>query len=248
MQFTSTLVLFLPIPADFNYICRMKFRSFVFFSLLIFGLSSCIEIIDDISLNNDGSGTLKYTINLSSSKLKINSILALDSLDGKRVPSMDEIKAKVESFEKRLRSKTGISNVSLEADYINYFFRLQCDFSSVATLQTALKEVILEESKEKSIPELDHAWLSWDGQKLNRSIPEITVKKTKDFKQEDIELLKQGNYTSITRFARIVEKFDNPAGMLSKNKMAVMLKANTHALTQNSDILENTIYLSPAKN
>jgi len=219
--------------------------------LLIFsflGLTSCIEIIDDISLKNDGSGTLKYTINLSSSKVKINSILALDSLDGKKVPSIPEMEERIVSFKKKLAAKTGISNVTIESDFTNYIFKLQCDFTSVIALQNALKDVIEEESKEKNIPELDHNWLSWDGTKMTRSIPEITVKKTKEIKSEDIELMKQGNYTSITRFERPVEKFDNTAAVLSKNKMAVMIKTNPYALTQNSNILENSIYLSPIKN
>lgn len=218
----------------------------LFFSF--FGLTSCIEIIDDISLNNDGSGTLKYTINLSSSKVKINSILALDSLDGKKVPSIPEIEERIASFKKKLSAKTGISNVMIESNFTDYIFKLQCDFTSLTTLQNALKDVIEEESKEKNIPELEHNWLSWDGTKMTRSIPEITVKKTKELKTEDIELMKQGNYTSITRFERPVEKFDNSAAVLSKNKMAVMIKTNPYALTQNSNILENIIYLSPFKN
>lgn len=216
--------------------------------LSFFGLTSCIEIIDDISLKNDGSGTLKYTINLSSSKVKINSILALDSLDGKKVPSIPEMEERIASFKKKLSAKTGISNVTIESNFTDYIFKLQCDFTNVLALQNALKDVIEEESKEKNIPELDHNWLSWDGSKMTRSIPEITVKKTKDLKTEDIELMKQGNYTSITRFERPVEKFDNTAAVLSKNKMAVMIKTNPYALTQNSNILENCIYLSPIKN
>lgn len=224
----------------------------LFYTLVLlfsfFGLTSCIEIIDDISLNNDGSGTLKYTVNLSSSKVKINSILALDSLDGKKVPSIQEIEERIASFKKKLSAKTGISNVIIESNFTDYIFKLQCDFTSLTTLQNALKDVIEEESKEKNIPELEHNWLSWDGTKMTRSIPEITVKKTKDLKTEDIELMKQGNYTSITRFERPVEKFDNTAAVLSKNKMAVMIKTNPYALTQNSNILENIIYLSPIKN
>ena len=216
--------------------------------LSFFGLTSCIEIIYDISLKNDGSGTLKYTINLSSSKVKINSILALDSLDGKKVPSIPEMEERIASFKKKLSAKTGISNVTIESNFTDYIFKLQCDFTNVLALQNALKDVIEEESKEKNIPELDHNWLSWDGSKMTRSIPEITVKKTKDLKTEDIELMKQGNYTSITRFERPVEKFDNTAAVLSKNKMAVMIKTNPYALTQNSNILENIIYLSPIKN
>lgn len=225
---------------------KLFYALVLFFSF--FGLTSCIEIIDDISLNNDGSGTLKYTINLSSSKVKINSILALDSLDGKKVPSIPEIEERIASFKKKLSAKTGISNVMIESNFTDYIFKLQCDFTSLTTLQNALKDVIEEESKEKNIPELEHNWLSWDGTKMTRSIPEITVKKTKELKTEDIELMKQGNYTSITRFERPVEKFDNSAAVLSKNKMAVMIKTNPYALTQNSNILENVIYLSPIKN
>ena len=38
----------------------------------LFGLvASCIEISDDLTLNNDGSGTLRYKINLSASKVKV---------------------------------------------------------------------------------------------------------------------------------------------------------------------------------
>lgn len=225
----------------------MKIISLLSFFLILIGFSSCIEIIDDITINNDGSGTMKYTINLSSSKVKINSILALDSLDGKKVPSIQEIEEKLISFKSKLDAKVGISNVTLDYNFTDYIFKLQCDFSNVLDLQNALKDVIREEVNDKNMQEFEHDWLSWDGQKLVRSIPEITVKKAKDFKQEEVELMKQGNYTSITRFERTVEKFNNITATLSKNKMAVMLRANPYELTRNSDILENTIYLSPIK-
>lgn len=226
----------------------MKIISFISLLLIFISFTSCIEIIDDISIKNDGSGTLKYTVNLSSSKIKINSILALDSLEGRKVPTITEIQDQIISFKKKLESKPGMSNVTLDYNFTDFIFKLQCDFTNVTALQTALKEVIQEESKEKNIPELEQTWLSWDGTKMVRSIPEITVKKTKDFKQEDIELMKQGNYTSISRFERMVDKFDNTSATLSKNKMAVMIRTNPYALTQNSTILENTIYLTPIKN
>lgn len=226
----------------------MKLISFILFIFLFFGLTSCIEIIDDISINNDGSGTMKYTINLSSSKVKINSLLALDSLDGKKVPTIAEIEAKINSFKSKLESKSGVSNVSIDYNFSDFIFKLQCDFTNVNSLQSALRDVIQEETKEKNIQELEYNWLSWDGTKMTRSIPEITVKKTKELKQDDIDLMKQGSYTSISRFERAVEKFDNTSATLSKNKMAVMIRTNPHALSQNSDILENIIYLTPIKN
>lgn len=222
---------------------------FISFSIvLIFCLSSCIEIIDDLSIKSDGSGTFKYTVNLSSSKIKVNSILALDSIDGKRVPRIEEIKEKISQFVKTLDAQNGISNVKVDENYTEFIFKFQCDFTSVSTLQDGLKQSIVILTKEKSIPQLEHNWLTWDGTKLVRSIPEITGKKINEINDSDIELLKKGTYTSITRFDKAVDKFENQSAQLSKSKMAVMVKTDTYRLKENQDILENTIYLTTSKN
>ncbi len=226
----------------------MRFLKTFLILFLVFGLSSCLEIIDDISLNADGSGTFKYTLNLSSSKTRVNTILSLDSLDGKKVPSIDELKTKISSFKTNLENQVGISNVTIESDFLNFFFRLTCDFESVTELQDGLKKAIEDELDETDIPELEHTWLSWDGSKLVRSIPEITVKKAKELSAEDIELLKLGTYTSISRFPRNVLKCDNASATISKNYLNVMIKTNPYALSQNANLLENTIYLVPNKN
>jgi hypothetical protein len=225
----------------------MKFWTFSLLFFCALSLSSCIELIDDIKINNDGSGTLKYTVNLSSSKVKVTSILALDSVNGIRVPSISELNERIADFQKKLDTKPGISNVTVESDFENFVFKLRCDFTSVTALQTAIKEVVRDELRDKNVPELDAIWLNWDGQKLVRSIPEISVKKTTEFQQEDIVLLKQGTYTSITRFERPVDHYDNPSAQISANKMNVMIKTNPHALSQNTSLLDNIIYLTPFK-
>jgi hypothetical protein len=240
-----TLVLFL--KATIHYICFMKLKSVLFFFSILLLLSSCVEIIDDVQINNDGSGTFKYTINLSASKVKINSILALDSLDGQKVPSKAEITDRINAFSKKLSTKAGITNVQVESNMTDFVFKLQCNFTSVTALQNAIKEIIREESKDQKLKELDHNWMSWDGNKLIRSIPDITIEQSKKLKSEDIELLKQGNYTSITRFERSVDRFDNENAVLSKNKQAVMIKTNPYLLSQDYNLLENTIYLVPNK-
>ena len=216
--------------------------------LISVSLSSCIEITDDITINADGSGLFKYAINLSESKVKVNSLLALDSIEGKKVPTLSEIESKIVEFKKSFAGKPGISNVKIESDFTNFIFKLTCNFSSVNTLQTAVKEVIKEISNEKNIAELEAVWLKWDGQKLERSIPDITIKKSKEFKTEDIEQLKKGKYTSISRFTKPIEKCSNPSGIISKNKLATMVQTNIYSLTKNPKLLENTIYLFPNKN
>jgi hypothetical protein len=216
--------------------------------MLVCSLTSCIEVLDDIQLNADGSGILKYNINLSASRVKINSILALDSLDDKKVPSLDEIKDYIEKFRTSFSEQEGISEVEIEADFENYLFKLKCDFETVEELQQAVKNVIEKEYKtERSGLNFDLNWLTWSSDKLERSIPDFKIKKAQELKPEEMELLKQGSYISITRFDRPVKNYSNANGMLSKNKLAVMLRENAFAVAQNPKLLENTIYLSPEK-
>ncbi len=226
----------------------MKKYSFFFFIGLILSLSSCIEIVDDLALNDDGSGTFKYRVNLSSSKVKISSLLALDSLNGKKVPTRTEIEEKMNHFLTVFKSKEGISEVTIVSDYSNYIFKLKCDFQSVALLQEAIKSTVRSEVKEnRSLLDESINWLSWEKGNFARSIPEINIEKAKNLDKEEIDLLKEGNYISITRFQRPVDKYSNPTAILAKNKLAVMLKTNVYSLSQNPNLLENTIYLSPLK-
>ena len=223
-------------------------KNLLFLFVLVFSLSSCIEILDDLTIHADGSGTFRYNVNLSSNKIKVNSILALDSLDGQKVPKIEDIKEKVQQFIKTLDAQNGISNVKIEENYTDFIFKFSCDFTNVLSLQEGIKATISSMTKEKNASELNHNWITWDGTKLTRSIPSITLNKVKDLKQSDIEQLKQGSYTSISRFDKPVEKFGNPAAILSKNKLAVMIKTDTYSLKENPSILENVIYLYSIKN
>ena len=218
----------------------------IIYLLIILGLfTSCIEIWDDLTLNNDGTGTLRYKINLSESKVKVNSILALDSLDGKPVPSKAQISAKINEFVRILDAQVGISNVMVEENYTDFIFKFSCDFSSVRNLQDGIKLSIAQISNEKLTTAADQFWLSWDGNTLVRSIPSYITQQIKNYKLEDAEQLKEGVYTSIARFERPVASFENKSGTLSKNQMAVMVRTNTFELKENQHLLDNTIVLTP---
>ena len=140
-----------------------------------------------------GSGTFKYNINLSSSKVKINSVLALDSLDGKKVPSIDEISSKINVVIDALKTKEGISNVEFESNFTDFVFKIQCDFSSLMELQDAVRSIVKEESKKRVMPELDQDWLSYTDSKFVRSVPLITTKKLSDIKSEDRDCLSKAH-------------------------------------------------------
>lgn len=221
----------------------MKYLFSFFAIALLFSFTSCIEIIDDLTINEDGSGTFKYTVNISSSKVKLNSYLALDSLDGKKVPSLDEIKGYVNDVVASLENQEGISNLTIESNYTDFIFKLKLDFNSVQDLQTAIKAVAQENSKKRYLEELNHNWLNYADGSLARSIPKMNIERAHNLSEEETKLLKAGSYTSITRFAEEVESFENTNAILAKNKKAVMVRTDAYSLSQKSQLLDNTIHL-----
>ena len=223
-------------------------RVFTFFLLVFFLLSSCIELIDDLTIHNDGSGTFKYIINLSSSKIKVNSILALDSIDGKKVPSMGELKSKINNFAATLRGQEGISNVELTINDVDLIIKLSFDFKSISNFQNGLKAAIIASSNTKNSEELNQNWLSWDGKILKRNIPLLSLTISDQLKETDLDLLKSGSYTSINRFDRPIEKVEKMNSKINPSRTASMLKVNTYDLQKNYSLIDNCIYLTPLKN
>lgn len=220
-----------------------KLLSFAIIGLALL-LSSCIEIIDDITINSDGSGQFRYNINLSGSRVKINSILALDSLDGKKVPSIQEISARIAKVTQELEDQEGVTNVTITEDYDNFIFKLSCDFISIEKLQAAVKAVIVKELGDEKYPELQHNWMDFENKQLTRKIPPLTLQKTQELDESEKALLKEGVYTSITRFDTTIVKCQNEKALLSKNQKAVMLKTDPYSLVVNPNLLDNVIYLS----
>jgi hypothetical protein len=229
----------------------MQSMRYIFLALfIVFTSVSCVDIIDDISFKNDGSGTFKYTVNLSSSKVKVNSILSLDTLNGKKVPHIPEIKEKIEFYKNLLEKKEGIENVKIDANFTDFILKFQCDFSSIYILQKAFREIAKEEfykSSELRDKEIETNWLQFEKNKLIRTVPSISTEILSRIKKEDLESLKKANYISITRFEKTIEKVENPLSVINPNKLAVMLKTSPYSLIQNLKLLENTIYLSETK-
>lgn len=216
--------------------------------LLCLITSSCLEILDDISFNIDGSGTFKYTVNLSSSQVKLNSILALDSIDGKKVPSINEIQEKIEVFTELLSAQEGISNVYIDTNYQQFIFKIQCDFSNVIDLQRGFESSLKETLTQLENEEIAYEWITWDGQVMVRKVPDLDRWSLPSIKSEDSELLKKGYYTSITRFENKVNYFENPAAKLSKNERAVMLRKSAFEVFNDHKVMDNIIHVDSTRN
>src|SRR5690606_19084744 len=144
-------------------------------------------------------------------------------------------------FQAKLSSQEGIKNVQLEEDLTNYIFKLSCEFQNIELLQSGIKKTLAEIIQHQKNDMDTYQWITWNGNALSRSIPQMAVEQAKILKTEDMELLKQGTYTNITRFENEVEKFENETAVLAKNKKAVMLRVSTYSLIKNVDLMKNKI-------
>jgi hypothetical protein len=211
-----------------------------FYFILVFFLTSCVEIIDDLQINLDGSGTFKYTLNLSQSKLKAKALLSLDSLDGMKMLKETDIKNNIILVRKQLKEQEGIKNVVITEDYDNYIFKLQFDFNNVETLETALKSVV---KNFYNTGDKDYDWVSYDNKTLNKSIPSLYSDFINNYNQNELEKLKTGTYTSITRFQSKIKSFTNEKSLKSKSGMASMIKVTPYDLLYNQNLIVNKIIL-----
>ena len=167
----------------------------------------------------------------------------MDSLNGRKVPSLAQIESKIADFKLKLSEKPGITSVKTEFNSTDFILKLNVEFASVSQLQQGIKSAIQEMSIEKE--SLDGDWITWDGKTLNRLIPEILATKAKNFENSDVDLLKNGTYTSIFRFDKPILKTSNINCKLNPSKTASMLQVNTFDLKLNNALIENTITITP---
>ena len=114
-----------------------KVYVFVLLVLLI-GLQSCFEIIEQVTLKNDGSGSFMLTLNMSKSKTKLNSFTKMKTVNGHKVPTKEEINKKIAEMEKTVAKTVGLSNVKTTVDYDNYIAVLSCNFLKIAQINTVV--------------------------------------------------------------------------------------------------------------
>jgi hypothetical protein len=133
----------------------------------------------------------------------------------------------------------------LTEDYDNYLFKLSLKFNKVSDLISGVYVAIDAVEEFSEVEAADSSWISWDGVRLSRSIPDLNAFKFRMNNEEDKELIKIGKYTSISRFEYPVDSIVNPLAVLSKNNKAVMLRGSMFDVLQDPSIMGNRISVKP---
>ncbi len=215
-------------------------KKITYLLILLLLLTSCIEIIDDVTLNSDGSGKFAYTINLSQSKLDVNSYLSLEYYDGKKVPSREELKLKIYKFRDQMNKQSGISNCKVTINETDFIIKLNCDFTSIEKLQDAIF-VVLESMSQKELTK--QYWVTNSNDTITKKIPDF-ISGYKSYTDSEKNKLNSGVYISILRFDRLIKSSDNPSSVISKNQSAVLTRVNALELSQNPSLINNVVTLN----
>ncbi|TCD08527.1 hypothetical protein EZ449_11830 [Pedobacter frigidisoli] len=221
-----------------------QFYKLLLLIVLIPILSSCFEVIEEITMRNDGTGDVVLTINLSQSKTKVASVMLLDSVQGYKVPSKQKIQQELNEAVAYLKKSPGITNVKSTSDFNNYIATIGFTFKDVSNINNITKN-ILAQQKIKATNTSSYSY-NKATKTFSRKYQATNTTKTEfnKLKSKDKAVFNGATYTSVYRFESPVTSTTNPASNLSKSKKAVMFKSSIMDLINGKINVSNQIQLS----
>lgn len=213
--------------------------------LLSLTCTSCFEILEEMQLNANGSGQYTIIVNLSESKTKLNTIMALDSVQGYKVPKKTDITKQMATIKGKISNLPGISNVQSTFDPNEFIGTIKFDFTDVQQINMAMK-LVMDQYKVKnySIP-------TYFFDRVNRQLVRNyktqtnTLTQYNKLKQEDKDVLQKAKYTSIYKFGNEIKASENKAAKLAKNNKALFQQAPLHPIINNQVNINQRITLQP---
>lgn len=207
-------------------------------------LMSCFDFIEDITIRENGSGSIKAILNASQSKTQVATLLKLDQVVGNKIPNEIQIREKAQEVVGILQDAKGISNVAYTLDFSNYIITLSCDFASIEDLNhftstlashfnsTLSKNIAYSYDKQNKVVDKKYSFQPNFAKVLDK------------FSPKDMESLQQAHYTQILKFDKNVISSSHPLSRISPNNRAVLLKVGMVDFIQGKTSLSNTINLN----
>jgi hypothetical protein len=141
---------------------NVKKLVFAAFAVCALTLSGCLHILEEVTFQNNGSGTYKMTIDMSEMKnmMEMFKGMAEDSLgaEAPETPPMEdngmgEMGSQLSSVAQSLKGISGITNVAEINDTSTFTFGYSFEFADVAALNKAMK-IINKEKYDSKVEEV----------------------------------------------------------------------------------------------
>lgn len=222
-----------------------KIKRLLYCAPLVLLFSGCFELIEDLSFNEDGSGSYKLTLNLSASSMRVKSILAMDSLRGREVPSQQEIEEQLHDYANQLAKKSGIQKAEVAVNHSDLIVKLHINFETISALQKGVSSMSNDTIYQNEYSAFFENWFEYDGSQLSRNKIEFSDQKWRQRLKEDDDYhkLRDAKCVFIHRFPRPVAETSNPAMRISKDGKNTMLQVNPKAVLENEATMSYQISL-----
>ncbi len=206
--------------------------------------TGCFDIVEEVTMHNNGAGTIKATINLSKSKTKVASLMKLDKVDGMKIPTQGDIRREMAAIVSILQKTPGISNVQHSLDFNNFIGTLSCNFTSVEALN-AFTQTLSKQLETNISGYSSYAYQTKSGvfERISKQSPEAK-KKLDALSPESKKSFDDAYYSAIYRFDKTIQSVSNPQAKISPNKKATMLKVPALQVIDGRVNLSNKIQLS----
>ncbi len=221
---------------------KRRYISWLLTMLPIVLFSSCFQLVEDITVRKDGSGTAVLMANFSASRNKLASVMLLDSVQGHKVPSRQDIQGEMASFVNALKQVEGISQVSHTLDFDRFIVRVNFSFSDVSKLNGVTAMVFRQfkiESENTSSYSLTKAGRFSRQYSYDPEAGKAFVR----LKPEDRQVFEGALYTSIYRFDRAVAQVSNALAKTAASGQSVMLQTPIVDLITGKTNVSNQIQL-----
>jgi hypothetical protein len=216
-----------------------------YFLLLLLALisSSCLEIIEDIKVNNNGTGAYKMIVNLSQSKSQLDKILSQDSIQGKKIPKKPEIQLAFSKLLDQLKQQNGLSNVIGTMDLELYKIEIGFGFDKIESLNLAVNNIIQSQDPKAPVNPITY---SFDGKTLKKSYNSAMISQAAAQKAK-VDMLLTGfeaaKITTISRFEREILSTDHSGAKLSTSKKNCIEEIYINQLLTNTQLHNHNIIL-----
>lgn len=206
-----------------------------------FLLVSCFEVIEDITINKNGSGHLKVILNASQSRSDINALLLLKEVNGHPIPSLSAIKSKIVSFKDSVQQMAGFSNVKTQFDDKNFILVFEADFDKVERLNSGIYRLWNKYDRTSSKREV---YFKYVNQVFTRKPGQLFNAIYLKMQSADRKVLQNATYTALYRFEQLVKAQKNSMAKISPNKKVVFLKLPLQLMIEKPSYWYNIITLN----
>jgi len=197
---------------------------------LSLSLTSCFDIIQDLTVKENGSGKFALTVNLSKSKSQLEKILAQDYLYGFNIPSTRKIEEKLRTLKTEFTKLKGISNVQIQKDFNHYVFKLTFDFQHVNNINQAQIELA------KLDPKIGQPiTYSYSAKEFNCSYSKDLLKEADNqLIQYKLADLSSADLITIFRFDKHIKSCSNSTCKISQNRKTTFNKVTAPTFLGNT--------------